>query len=179
MLIFNYLTYLKFSSIASWFKRVFLGIISQGIQQNKIDFLVCVLQTWAHLVCGSWTYMQDALRTFLLRKLDNLAKDDKCQITMISTWATELYLDKVLLLYFFNSWIRKLGCCLLVCFNLRYLTLRVWHDLLVPPPSLRWFFHLFVQEIVFRTHSPILFSSILLSKSFSILLTPTGNYLIF
>lgn len=38
---------------------------------------------------------QDALRTFLLRKLDNLAKDDKCQITMISTWATELYLDKM------------------------------------------------------------------------------------
>nr|POE70684.1 transcription initiation factor tfiid subunit 4b [Quercus suber] len=37
---------------------------------------------------------QDAFRTFLLRKLDNLAKDDKCQITMISTWATELYLDK-------------------------------------------------------------------------------------
>ncbi|XVF01906.1 hypothetical protein REPUB_Repub04eG0129400 [Reevesia pubescens] len=38
---------------------------------------------------------KDALRTFLLRKLDNLAKDDKCQITMISTWATELYLDKI------------------------------------------------------------------------------------
>ncbi|KAI3997302.1 hypothetical protein MKX01_009146 [Papaver californicum] len=38
---------------------------------------------------------QDALRTFLLRKLDNLRKDDKCQITMISTWATELYLDKI------------------------------------------------------------------------------------
>ncbi|KAK1279700.1 hypothetical protein QJS04_geneDACA003179 [Acorus gramineus] len=38
---------------------------------------------------------QDALRTYLLRKLDNLAKDDKCQITMISTWATELYLDKL------------------------------------------------------------------------------------
>lgn len=38
---------------------------------------------------------QDALRTFLLRKLDNLDKDDKCQITMISTWATELYLDKI------------------------------------------------------------------------------------
>lgn len=47
----------------------------------------------------SFAYMQDALRTFLLRKLDNLAKDDKCQITMISTWATELYLDKVLLIY--------------------------------------------------------------------------------
>ena len=39
--------------------------------------------------------VQDALRTFLLRKLDNLAKDDTCQITMISTWITELYLDKV------------------------------------------------------------------------------------
>lgn len=38
---------------------------------------------------------QDALRTFLLRRLDNLTKDDKMQITMISTWATELYLDKV------------------------------------------------------------------------------------
>ncbi|XP_027167363.1 vacuolar sorting protein 18 [Coffea eugenioides] len=38
---------------------------------------------------------QDALRTFLLRKLDNLAKDDTCQITMISTWITELYLDKI------------------------------------------------------------------------------------
>ncbi|KAF5180254.1 Vacuolar sorting protein [Thalictrum thalictroides] len=38
---------------------------------------------------------QDALRTFLLRKLDNLTTDDKCQITMISTWLTELYLDKI------------------------------------------------------------------------------------
>ncbi|KAM3233932.1 hypothetical protein P3L10_019291 [Capsicum annuum] len=38
---------------------------------------------------------QDALRTFLLRKLDILSKDEKCQITMISTWATELYLDKI------------------------------------------------------------------------------------
>jgi hypothetical protein len=38
---------------------------------------------------------QDALRTFLLRRLDNLTKNDKMQITMISTWATELYLDKV------------------------------------------------------------------------------------
>ncbi|MFS7971208.1 putative transcription factor C2H2 family [Helianthus anomalus] len=38
---------------------------------------------------------QDALRTFLLRKLDNIVKDDKFQIMMISTWATELYLDKI------------------------------------------------------------------------------------
>ncbi|MQL89401.1 hypothetical protein Taro_021975 [Colocasia esculenta] len=38
---------------------------------------------------------QDSLRTFLLRRLDNLSKDDKCQVTMISTWATELYLDKI------------------------------------------------------------------------------------
>ncbi|WVZ01545.1 hypothetical protein V8G54_027614 [Vigna mungo] len=41
------------------------------------------------------TTVVDALRTFLLRKLDNLEKSDKCQITMISTWATELYLDKI------------------------------------------------------------------------------------
>lgn len=38
---------------------------------------------------------QDALRTFLLRKLDNLAEGDRCQVTMISTWTTELYLDKI------------------------------------------------------------------------------------
>nr|ATA62870.1 putative zinc ion binding protein [Hesperocyparis bakeri] len=38
---------------------------------------------------------QDALRTFLLRKLDNLGREDRSQITMISTWATELYLDKI------------------------------------------------------------------------------------
>eukprot|EP00249_Psilotum_nudum_P014604 c24909_g1_i1 orf=639-3668(-) len=38
---------------------------------------------------------QDALRTFLLRKLDNLGKEDRAQITMVSTWATELYLDKI------------------------------------------------------------------------------------
>ncbi|CAL9055510.1 unnamed protein product [Musa banksii] len=37
----------------------------------------------------------DALRTFLLRRLDNLTKDDKCQVTMISMWAVELYLDKI------------------------------------------------------------------------------------
>lgn len=55
-----------------------------------------------HFAC-----LQDALRTFLLRKLDSLAKDDKCQITMISTWATELYLDKVLLLSLLSSWIKN------------------------------------------------------------------------
>uniref|UniRef100_A0A803N7L5 Pep3/Vps18/deep orange domain-containing protein n=1 Tax=Chenopodium quinoa TaxID=63459 RepID=A0A803N7L5_CHEQI len=40
-------------------------------------------------------FAKDALRTFLLWKVDSLSKDDKCQITMISTWATELYLDKI------------------------------------------------------------------------------------
>lgn len=40
-------------------------------------------------------YWEDALRTFLLRMLDKLTKDDKMQITVISTWATKLYLDKV------------------------------------------------------------------------------------
>lgn len=39
--------------------------------------------------------LQDALRTYLLRKLDHLGKEDRAQITMISTWASELYLDKV------------------------------------------------------------------------------------
>ena len=43
---------------------------------------------------------QDALRTFLLRRLDNLTKEDKMHITMISTWATELYLDKVPVILF-------------------------------------------------------------------------------
>ncbi|BBN08408.1 vacuolar protein sorting-associated protein 18 [Marchantia polymorpha subsp. ruderalis] len=38
---------------------------------------------------------QDALRTYLLRKLDHLGKEDRAQITMISTWASELYLDKI------------------------------------------------------------------------------------
>ncbi|MCO5603326.1 hypothetical protein L7F22_057476 [Adiantum nelumboides] len=37
----------------------------------------------------------DALRTYLLRKLDNLGKEDRSQITMVSTWAVELYLDKI------------------------------------------------------------------------------------
>ncbi|KAL8201520.1 hypothetical protein R6Q57_012859 [Mikania cordata] len=37
-------------------------------------------------------FAKDALRTFLLRKLDNLVKDDTFQIIMISKWATELTL---------------------------------------------------------------------------------------
>ncbi|KAI5058038.1 hypothetical protein GOP47_0026208 [Adiantum capillus-veneris] len=37
----------------------------------------------------------DALRTYLLRKLDNLGKEDRSQITMVSTWAVELYLHKI------------------------------------------------------------------------------------
>lgn len=38
---------------------------------------------------------QDALGAFLLWKFDDLANDDICQITMISMWAPELYLDKI------------------------------------------------------------------------------------
>ncbi|KAL3688498.1 hypothetical protein R1sor_014807 [Riccia sorocarpa] len=38
---------------------------------------------------------QDALRTYLLRKLDYLGKEDRAQVTMIATWASELYLDKI------------------------------------------------------------------------------------
>lgn len=37
----------------------------------------------------------DALRTYLLRKLDSLGKEDRSQITMISTWAVELYLHTI------------------------------------------------------------------------------------
>ncbi|KAG0626001.1 hypothetical protein M758_2G095100 [Ceratodon purpureus] len=38
---------------------------------------------------------QDALRTYLLRKLDFLGRGDRSQVTMIATWAAELYLDKI------------------------------------------------------------------------------------
>eukprot|EP00850_Spirogloea_muscicola_P007111 SM000035S13091 [mRNA] locus=s35:311242:319427:- [translate_table: standard] len=38
---------------------------------------------------------QDALRNFLLYKLDHLAKEDRTQITMVATWTVELYLDKI------------------------------------------------------------------------------------
>jgi hypothetical protein len=45
---------------------------------------------------------QDALRTFLLHKLDHLGKEERSQITMVATWCTELYLDKVRALSFCN-----------------------------------------------------------------------------
>ncbi|XP_024543759.1 vacuolar protein sorting-associated protein 18 homolog isoform X2 [Selaginella moellendorffii] len=38
---------------------------------------------------------QDALRTYLLRKLDSLGRDERSQITMVATWVVELYLDKM------------------------------------------------------------------------------------
>ena len=38
---------------------------------------------------------QDALRTFLLHKLDQLGPQDRSQQTMVATWACQLYLDKV------------------------------------------------------------------------------------
>ncbi|GMQ01973.1 hypothetical protein CsSME_00048412 [Camellia sinensis var. sinensis] len=60
----------------------------------KIYYILSFEEITLKFICVN---EQDALRTFLLRKLDNLSKDDKCQITMISTWATELYLDKVFL----------------------------------------------------------------------------------
>eukprot|EP00898_Chlorokybus_atmophyticus_P003117 jgi/Chlat1/3806/Chrsp259S03935 len=37
----------------------------------------------------------EALLTFLLHKLDHLSREDRSQITMVATWATELYLDKL------------------------------------------------------------------------------------
>lgn len=38
---------------------------------------------------------QDALKTFLHRKLDNLKPQDKTQITMIVLWVIELYLNQL------------------------------------------------------------------------------------
>ncbi|TKY69334.1 Vacuolar protein sorting-associated protein 18-like [Spatholobus suberectus] len=58
----------------------------------KINFILSFEEVTLKFISAG---EQDALRTFLLRKLDNLEKNDKCQITMISTWATELYLDKI------------------------------------------------------------------------------------
>ncbi|XP_022148071.1 vacuolar protein sorting-associated protein 18 homolog [Momordica charantia] len=58
----------------------------------KINYILSFEEITLKFISAS---EQDALRTFLLRKLDNLTQDDKCQITMISTWATELYLDKI------------------------------------------------------------------------------------
>ncbi|XP_027343327.1 vacuolar sorting protein 18 isoform X2 [Abrus precatorius] len=58
----------------------------------KINYILSFEEVTLKFISAS---EQDALRTFLLRKLDNLEKNDKCQITMISTWATELYLDKI------------------------------------------------------------------------------------
>jgi hypothetical protein len=34
-------------------------------------------------------------KTYLLRKLDYMSKEDHSHITMVSTWAAELYLDKI------------------------------------------------------------------------------------
>ncbi|TKY48826.1 Vacuolar protein sorting-associated protein 18-like [Spatholobus suberectus] len=58
----------------------------------KIDYILSFEEVTLKFISAG---EQDALRTFLLRKLDNLEKSDKCLITMISTWTTELYLDKI------------------------------------------------------------------------------------
>ncbi|XVF44456.1 hypothetical protein PTKIN_Ptkin02bG0122300 [Pterospermum kingtungense] len=61
----------------------------------KINYILSFEEITLKFITVSEQASADALRTFLLRKLDNLAKDDQCQITMISTWVTELYLDKI------------------------------------------------------------------------------------
>ncbi|XWS68577.1 hypothetical protein CRYUN_Cryun04dG0102200 [Craigia yunnanensis] len=61
----------------------------------KINYILSFEEITLKFISVNEQASADALRTFLLRKLDNLAKDDKCQITMISTWVTELYLDKI------------------------------------------------------------------------------------
>lgn len=37
----------------------------------------------------------EALRTFLIHKLDQLSKMERSQQTMLATWLTELYLDNI------------------------------------------------------------------------------------
>ncbi|KAE8662302.1 Detected protein of confused Function [Hibiscus syriacus] len=61
----------------------------------KINYILSFEEITLKFITVNEQASADALRTFLLRKLDNLSKDDKCQITMISTWVTELYLDKI------------------------------------------------------------------------------------
>jgi hypothetical protein len=60
---------------------------------------ICVLFILAKLLLFvaqlSIDVYQDAVRTYLFRKLDYMSKEDRSQITMVSTWAAELYLDKV------------------------------------------------------------------------------------
>ncbi|KAE8679969.1 Detected protein of confused Function [Hibiscus syriacus] len=61
----------------------------------KINYILSFEEITLKFISVNEQASSDALRTFLLRKLDNLSKDEKCQITMISTWVTELYLDKI------------------------------------------------------------------------------------
>ncbi|XP_042472563.1 vacuolar sorting protein 18-like [Zingiber officinale] len=66
-----------------------------NVQKEKAaKFLLSIIEH-VNLQASVVFRLQDSLRTFLLRKLDTLTKDDKCQITMISMWAVELYLDKI------------------------------------------------------------------------------------
>ncbi|GMH10466.1 hypothetical protein Nepgr_012307 [Nepenthes gracilis] len=58
----------------------------------KINYILSFEEITLKFMCVN---EQDACGHFLLQKLDNLSHDDKCQITMISTWATELYLDEI------------------------------------------------------------------------------------
>ncbi|MBA0733388.1 hypothetical protein Gogos_017411 [Gossypium gossypioides] len=83
--------YAKINYILS-FEEITLKFISVNEQAKETNLESSFISLVLELIMFS---ISDALRTFLLRKLDNLSKDDKCQITMISTWATELYLDKI------------------------------------------------------------------------------------
>jgi hypothetical protein len=74
---------------------------------------VCVLFILAKLLLFvaqlSIDVYQDALRTYLLRKLDYMSKEDRSQITMVSTWAAELYLDKVRFRFLFSLFVIQLN----------------------------------------------------------------------
>jgi hypothetical protein len=87
------------------FEEVALKFVSVGESVRNCHFFQCVfnlsvfsssqLKLLLFVAQLSIDVYQDALRTYLLRKLDYMSKEDRSQITMVSTWAAELYLDKV------------------------------------------------------------------------------------
>ncbi|GAU30999.1 hypothetical protein TSUD_105130 [Trifolium subterraneum] len=65
--------------------KKFLGSISEDI-----DYVTPT----RHYSFTGFGSLEDAFMTFLLWKLDNLEKDEKCQITMISTWELNYILTR-------------------------------------------------------------------------------------
>jgi len=76
---------------------------------QSICFLFILAKPLLFVAQLSIDVYQDALRTYLLRKLDYMSKEDRSQITMVSTWAAELYLDKVRFRFLFSLFVIQLN----------------------------------------------------------------------